>query len=44
MTPGLVSKQIVLERLAWIDRMVAEIRKLWMIRFRSKKCGKSISM
>lgn len=28
MTPGLILKQIVLERLAWIERMVAEIRKL----------------
>ncbi len=28
MTPGIISKQIVLERLAWIENMVAEIRKL----------------
>jgi uncharacterized protein YutE (UPF0331/DUF86 family) len=28
MTPGTVSKQIILERLAWIENMVSEIRKL----------------
>ena len=28
MTPGSISKRIVLDRLAWVDRMVAEIRSL----------------
>ncbi len=28
MTPGLISKRVVLDRLAWIDSMVAEIRQL----------------
>ncbi len=28
MTPGSISNRIVLDRLAWVDRMVAEIRAL----------------
>ena len=28
MTPGLVSKRVVIDRLVWIERMLAEIRAL----------------
>lgn len=28
MTPGSISKRIVLDRLTWVDRMLAEIRSL----------------